>query len=119
MFRRLFIVLTRCASQSQTAAFNDSPLPVIVDKSPSVNVRFFFVRAANRRRILVKSCYQSLSPMHCPNCYLEVPSRVKIFRGTRCRRCNAVLLVSPAYARTLVLLSLVSAWVLLWFIDVS
>jgi len=56
--------------------------------------------------------------MHCPNCKLELPSAVNIFRGTRCRRCNAVLLVSATYGRILLLLSLTSAWALLWFTDV-
>jgi hypothetical protein len=56
--------------------------------------------------------------MRCPNCELDVPFTLRVFPGTRCRRCNAKLLVSATYCRVLITLSLIAAWALLWFADV-
>ena len=56
--------------------------------------------------------------MECPNCQHQVVFRKEMFRGVRCRVCNATLLVSQTYSRVLVVFSLLIAWTLLWVLNV-
>lgn len=53
----------------------------------------------------------------CPACRDSIPVSTAIFReGFRCPRCGVVLHVSPTYGRTLVLLSALIGFVLVWLI---
>jgi hypothetical protein len=56
--------------------------------------------------------------MHCPNCHCKVVFELGLFRGTRCKRCNSTILISSAYMRALMMLSLLIAWIFLWVFKV-
>jgi len=52
--------------------------------------------------------------MCCPSCHCRVAFERGLLRGTCCKRCNSTILISSAYIRGLMMLSLLVAWGLLW-----
>ena len=52
--------------------------------------------------------------MQCPNCQSQVTFRKELFRGTHCKECGSILLVSATYGRVLVALTIVASEALLW-----
>jgi hypothetical protein len=57
--------------------------------------------------------------LQCPSCHNHVTASKLIFReGVRCARCGSVLQVCAAYGRTLLLLSIMIAFLLLWMAGV-
>lgn len=56
--------------------------------------------------------------MRCPNCDSEVAFEKGLFRGKRCKQCGATMRISLAYVRVLMLLSFLTAELLLWMANV-
>ena len=56
--------------------------------------------------------------MRCPNCHAPVEFDKGLFRGTRCKGCTSILLVSQTYSRALVFLGILAAEALLWVMNI-
>ena len=58
--------------------------------------------------------------LRCPSCHTRVAASKFVFRekGARCARCGNVLRVSSAYARGLVILSMMIGFLFLWIAGV-
>src|SRR6266446_1792549 len=58
--------------------------------------------------------------LHCPLCHNNVAaSRLVFYPGLRCVRCGSILRVPTGYVRTLVLLSFVIGFFLVWAAGVT
>jgi hypothetical protein len=56
--------------------------------------------------------------LHCPNCSSQVPFDKSLFGGRHCKKCGSTMVISLTYGRVLMLLSFLTAEILLWIVNI-